>query len=612
MTESAREPTLTVRALQPVAAALEALGLDGRALLAEAGRAPRSAGLLPERQSIAAAASSATTASGAPSLPLIPSAQRSSRESGRLAASGGAPGIPFRGAGRQPCECPAGEIRRKERVVSSLEGCEGAARAGPRHTGGVARLRSNGEEPRQETATLADSYSLPQLWGRRGFWRIRLRWAVAPLMIAGVYVARALDVELASGAILAIAIASPLYNGIFAWIFSRYEESLAADPSLDRLLVVVEVVADYILMLLLLHFTGGATSPLVFFLLFHVLIGAVQFTTGTAYLFAALASAGLIGMHLGQLLGWWSAHGIAFRGQPLDLLDRPALATVLLLSFATTLFVAATMVSRIMDRLRHRVDDLGRASAKIEALMRDRTQFMLQVAHNLRAPLGAGLGMLELVRTGRLGEVTAQQSSLLERLDDRLRALDRAIGQLLTIAKTRDFSREIPDVVVDLEELAAQVEQTFRAEALARQLSLAIDVEPGLPMVESGVDLLKEVMENLVSNAIRYTPAGGEVTVRFERAGPDEVRILVRDTGIGIPEAEQGKLFQEFFRATNAKRHSPAGTGLGLTLVQRTVSRHHGRVRIDSAEGKGTLVEIEIPVRRVGAPAESAPAELVS
>ena len=249
----------------------------------------------------------------------------------------------------------------------------------------------------------------------------------------------------------------------------------------------------------------------------------------------------------------------------------------------------------------------AQANDAIERLMTERTQFMLKVAHNLRAPLSAGLSMLDLIEGGLLGPVNEAQADHLRRIEERLRALDGAIGQLLAIARTRDVSREIPDVVVDIDALAAQTERTFRDEAERRGLAFEVTVEPGLPAVASGVDLLKEMMENLVSNAIKYTPAGGEVRVRCERGEPGEIRIRVRDTGIGIPEKEQGKLFQEFFRAANAKRHSPAGTGLGLALVKQTVERHHGRIRVDSAEGRGTSVTIDLPVRRARPPAQAMP-----
>lgn len=629
--------------------------------------------------------------------------------------------------------------------------------------------------PPASAAVNGEFYSLPRLWGRRGFWQIRLRWAVAPVVVAGVLVGRALGFELRAVPILLVALASLVYNALFAWIFRRYAGRLDADPRLDHLFVIVEVVADYAAMLLLVHLTGGASSPLALFLLFHVIIGAVQFSPGTAYLFAGLAAAGLWSLLGLQVAGWLPGEGLAFRGQPLHLLDRPAHAAVYLGFFTATLFLTATMVSRIMRQLRERVDDLthvtgelvdlngrlnglyamvcaigaerhlgptletvarelarvtgvpaaavkllsedgrtlryvaahglpeelvrsavieldqsplnrrivegetlvhgrvggdgtlqlqdelsalgirsailaplevegkvigtvgvyahdagrfgdrdseflklaaelaalaiedARANEAIEKLSEERTQFMLKVAHNLRAPLSAGLSLLELVKGGHLGPVLPAQADHLQRIDERLRALDRAIGQLLTIARTRDFSREIPDVVVDLDELAAQTDRTFRAEAELKKLRFEVTTEPGLPVVDSGVDLLKELMENLVSNAVRYTPEGGEVNVRFERGEPGEVRIVVRDSGIGIPAEEQGRLFQEFFRASNAKRHSPAGTGLGLALVKRTVERHHGRIRLESAEGRGTTVSIDLPVRRAGQPASPQP-----
>jgi len=608
--------------------------------------------------------------------------------------------------------------------------------------------------------------NLPQLWGRRGFWQIKMRWAVAPLMVAGVLVGLALGFEFQVVPILLIALASPLYNAVFAWIFSRYESRLQADPQLDRVFTVLEVLVDYAAMLLLLHFTGGVASPLIFFLVFHVIIAAIQFSPGTAYGLAGLAVGGLWILLVGDVTGWYPSYYIVYHGEPALVVSNTVSAVLMLLFFAATLFLVVVMVSRIMGRLRRRVRELAVATTKmadlneklnslyaivrtiggerhlepilatatselakvmeipavavkllsedgktlryvaahglpseltqekvvhldqsplnqriidgetlvearideddtlqlrqelsalgirsavlaplkvedrvigtlgfysqapdhfqasdtdylqlaaelvaiaidgarayesIEALMQERTQFMLQVAHNLRAPLGAGLTMLDLFEEGLLGEMTDQQADYLKRIEVRLRSLNQTIGELLTIAKTRDWSREIPDVVVDLTELASYTEQTFREAAARQGLSLEVTVEEGIPDVDSGADLLEQVMENLVSNAIKYTPEGGEVEVHFRQDGPDRVQIRVSDSGIGIPAVEQDKLFHEFFRASNAKKLTAEGTGLGLVLVKKTVERHGGTLELSSEEGQGTTVTIELPIRQ--------------
>lgn len=635
------------------------------------------------------------------------------------------------------------------------------------HVSGRTRRQSRRSAIQQAVRDLVASPGrLPLLWGRRGFWQIRLRWLVAPVMLAGVAIGRGLGFRFAVVPIVIVAAASLAYNAIFAWIYSRLEARVRAEPRLDRLFTVLQVVADYLAMFLLIHFTGGAWSPLVVFLIFHVIIAAIQFSPGVAHLFAAWAAGGLWLLLFGETAGWLPRYAIVYQDQPMHFLDRPLYAAVMLLFFTAALFFTASMVSTVMARLRlgveelavtsnqlalandkmnglyaivrsigaerhldpilatvtsaladvleisavavklladdgkslryvathgipdHALDhkviplessptnrrvlagdtvvlrghangaddalqeeltDLGLRSAALaplkfedrvigtlgvysnqadrfgrddapflrltaelvaiaiedarvnealEELMRERTQFMLEVAHNLRAPLSASLSNLELLRDGTFGGVNDTQVDHTRRIETRLRALHEMIGELLTIARLRDWSREIPDTRIDLRELAAGTELAFRDQAHGSGLRFTVVAQPDLPSVDSGANLLEQMMENLVSNAIKYTPRGGEVEVRIERGTSEDVRIVVRDTGIGIPLDEQDKLFREFFRASNAKQHSTAGTGLGLTLVKQTVERHRGRMKITSAEGNGTTIEIEIPIRQ--------------
>ena len=346
-------------------------------------------------------------------------------------------------------------------------------------------------------------------------------------------------------------------------------------------------------MFVLIYFTGGVASPMVVFLIFHVIIAAIQFSAREAYQLATLAAVGLWLMLLADTTGRLPCGGLIYRGQSLHSLHQTAYAGIALLFFTATLYLTVAMVSRVMNRFRSR----ARALAE---MTKERTRFMLEVAHNLRAPLSAALSMLELVRDGYVGEVSDRQREQLERVERRLASLNQMIGELLSIARARDRTREIPDTVIDLEQLARYVERTFRQEAVNRKLRYRVVTDNDLPKIGSGTNLLEQVMENLVSNAIKYTPEGGEVEVRFRRYGSDEVEIEVRDSGIGIPESEQGKLFQEFFRASNAKRLTGNGTGLGIVLVKQSVDRHNGTMKLTSSEGEGTSVVIRLPIHQPG------------
>ena len=215
----------------------------------------------------------------------------------------------------------------------------------------MAESRSQAAGAPAPRRALAARFDLPRPWGRRGWLQIRLRWAVAPLMLAGLALARALGFELPAVPILLVALAIPLYNAGFAWILRRFGERLDAEPALDRAVMTAEVALDYLAMLLLIHLTGGVASPLVFFLIFHVIIGAVEFASATACLFATLAAGGLWALWGAHVAGWLPSHGLVFQGQAIHLLDRPAPIVVLLGFFTATLFITALMVSRIVDEL---------------------------------------------------------------------------------------------------------------------------------------------------------------------------------------------------------------------------------------------------------------------
>ncbi|MDF1590332.1 MAG: GAF domain-containing sensor histidine kinase [Desulfobacterales bacterium] len=242
----------------------------------------------------------------------------------------------------------------------------------------------------------------------------------------------------------------------------------------------------------------------------------------------------------------------------------------------------------------------AQAYESIEKLIQERTKFMMRVAHNLRSPLAAVISILNVVRGGYQGELNADQSEYLRRVDRRVRTMLAMINELLVLARSREQRRKAEYKPVDMNLLAGRMERTFQEEARQKGLVFEMQVPEALPIIQGDGDMVEQVLENLVSNAVKYTPSGGKVRVEFSAAAEGSVKIQISDTGIGIPAAARVQLFSEFFRAENARAIDEHGTGLGLALVKEVVDQHGGRIIVESEEGLGSLFVVNFPGKNKG------------
>jgi len=242
----------------------------------------------------------------------------------------------------------------------------------------------------------------------------------------------------------------------------------------------------------------------------------------------------------------------------------------------------------LADRLAAQNVDLEQARVAAEQANRSKTQFFAAASHDLRQPLHAvGLFAAALTQKVRDPQVTAVISSI----NASVQALEALFNELLDISKI-DSGAIKPELThFALEEVFARLRSEFAAEAAAKGVRLA--VSGGQHVVASDPVLLERIIRNLVSNAIRYTPAG-EVAVS---AAPVDgaVRIEVRDTGIGIRAEDQARIFEEFFQLANPARTSRKGLGLGLSIVQRLCRLLGYAVRLTSVSGKGSVFGFDVP-----------------
>jgi signal transduction histidine kinase len=232
-----------------------------------------------------------------------------------------------------------------------------------------------------------------------------------------------------------------------------------------------------------------------------------------------------------------------------------------------------------------------------EALQRaesERAQFVRSVTHELRSPVGGAQSLLRVLLQQMSGELNPTQQDIIARVEARLEALMALINDLLALAATttRGF-QETPEALDLLPQVRTAVELRT-AEAQEKHVTLEVSLPDQPVYVRAGVDGLAHIFGNLVGNAVKYTPEGGQVRVAAEVRGPS-VHVAISDTGIGIPEDELPRLWQEFFRASNARKSGIVGTGLGLSIVKRRVEAYGGMISVTSRVGEGTTFSVSLP-----------------
>jgi signal transduction histidine kinase len=170
------------------------------------------------------------------------------------------------------------------------------------------------------------------------------------------------------------------------------------------------------------------------------------------------------------------------------------------------------------------------------------------------------------------------------------------VGDLLFVAQVEAGRIALEAGPTDVEEVVRQAADAARPAATEKGIELELDVD-GIGELTADRARLAQVLDNLISNAVKFTPAGGRVAVRSSRDG--DIAILeVSDTGMGISEEDQEKLFQRFFRADSATAQAIQGTGLGLAIVKAIIEAHDGAISVVSAPGKGTTFRVELPIER--------------
>jgi two-component system, OmpR family, phosphate regulon sensor histidine kinase PhoR len=231
---------------------------------------------------------------------------------------------------------------------------------------------------------------------------------------------------------------------------------------------------------------------------------------------------------------------------------------------------------------------------ELRRLERVRQDFVANVSHEFKTPLTAIQGFAETLLSGALDDPTSNRR-FLEIIRTHAVRLARLTNDLLKLARIEAGKLELEFFPVGLIELIEGCAETTLLKASRKQITLEIEVPPGLPPVRGDATLLRDVLQNLLDNAIQYTPECGHIRVSADLRGKEAV-VTVTDTGIGIPTADKERIFERFYRVDAARSREAGGTGLGLSIAKHIVEAHGGHLWVDSVIGEGSKFSFSIPV----------------
>ncbi len=428
-------------------------------------------------------------------------------------------------------------------------------------------------------------------------WLIRLRWVA----VAGVFcvtylfsgVLRA-HLQLSSAALYSLAGILFFYNAaLFFTLQVLTKKGIQLSGRWVDRLANIQISLDLTCLVFLIHFAGGIENPFIFYFIFHMIIASILLSRRAAFSQATYAVVLFFAMVLMEHLGLvhhYCLKAVFFYDLNESLFYIAGKSFV----FVSTLYITVYLATSITAQLRARERSLEDVNRLLREKDHIKSEYVLRVTHDIRQDLAAIQSCIEPVTLGITGPLASSQADLLRRAIERSKQLIVYVDALLDIT-TLKLTQSLKMEPFSLTDLVREISSQISELARTRRLTFEIRMEAASITVLGVRVYLEEALVNLLKNSLKYTPPGGAVLLEVKTQG-DRISIRVEDTGIGISPEDLPRIFEEFYRADNAKILERKGTGLGLSIAKQIVEMHRGKIEVESALGKGTTFLVELPL----------------
>lgn len=249
----------------------------------------------------------------------------------------------------------------------------------------------------------------------------------------------------------------------------------------------------------------------------------------------------------------------------------------------------------LFDATKSKNEELEILNRRLRGMYEAQKEFTSTVSHELRTPLASIKSTVDLVLSGAPGPLTEDQTKFLQKTKNNVDRLNRLINDILDLTKLESGKTELKMVFHNMAKVIAEDLENHTEAAAAKGLALKADISDNLPEIPMDVDKIHQVLNNLLSNAIKFTEQGGVMITCKSNREQNHIEVSVADTGPGIRAEDKDKLFHKFQQLGDPNQHV-GGTGLGLAICKEIVSRHGGKIWVDSQEGEGSCFRFVLPI----------------
>ncbi len=384
------------------------------------------------------------------------------------------------------------------------------------------------------------------------------------------------------------------YNSLF---YLNYKRRIYKWLNKSNTFANIQISIDLIMLTYLIYFSGDIENPFIFFYIFHMVIASILLSSRAAYLQATLAIILLGGMLLFVYLKIIPHHHL-FGAMPEELYASNYIYFLLKFSvFGITLYITVYMSTSIVNKLREKENELELANARLKKQDRLKSEYVLTVSHDLKASLSAIQSCLIVVLSDFAGSISRKAREMITRAEQRSLSLIKFVEDLLNLSRIR-ASKSLEKQKISLSEIVKKTTEQLICHIEKKNLSLSIkDITSNLYVYANHREL-EEVFMNLLLNAVKYTPSEGKIIVSCKKPKQGKYfQITVSDSGIGITHDDLPHIFDDFYRAENAKVFEKDGTGLGLSIVKHIINDMGCEIWAESQLNKGTSFIFNLPAK---------------